>query len=277
MRRTVFLVPTKNAARIFSAVRSSEAHALRPLKRAGISIDDYERFALRVLKATEPLTTRELEDLVGLKGTKLGIVLRCLRHEGRVLTLAGDSLNMSPHRYISTSSWIADGLDFADVDEARGWLAGEYLRAYGPARVEDFAWWTGLPKGAVKEAIATLDTIDVGDGHLLLGADESAYSKVKRVRNAVKLLPKWDAYTMSYAPDGRARFVHPDVQADVYTPIGTGLSGDGNPVILVDGQVAGLWTFSQKEGPKVLAFDPLGIRTRKLVDAQLDEVAGLLA
>ena len=277
MRRTVFLVPTRNAARIFSAVRSSEAHALRPLKRAGISTEEYGRYARRVMKAKEPLTARELEDVVGVKGRELGVVLRCLRYEGRVLTLAGDSLNMTPHRYIATASWVPDGLEHPDIDKARGWLAGEYLRAYGPARVEDFRWWTGLPKKAAEEAITTLDTIDVGGGNLLLGADEAAFAKVKRVRNAVKLLPKWDAYTMAHAPDGRSRFVHPDVQAHVYTPIGIGLSGDGNPVILVDGEVVGLWTFSQKEGPKVLPFDPLGTRTRNLVDAQLDEIAGLLA
>jgi Winged helix DNA-binding domain len=277
MRRTVFLVPTKNAARIFNAVRSSEAHALRPLKRAGISEKEFERYARRVLKAEEPLTTRDLERTVGLKGSELGVVLRCLRYEGRVLTLAGDSLNMSPHRYIGTSSWIPDGLGFDDVDEARAWLAREYLRAFGPARVEDFAWWTGLPKGAAGRAVAALDTVDVGDGYLLPVPDQPAFSKVKPVRNAVKLLPRWDAYTMGYAPDGRERSVHPDVQADVYNPIGTGLPGDGNPVILVDGEVAGLWTFSQKEGPEVLPFDSFGPRTRRQVDQKLDEVAGLLA
>ena len=277
MRRTVFLVPTKNAARIFSAVRSSKAHALRPLKRAGISEKDYERYARRALKVGEPLTARDLEGIVGLKGGELGIVLRCLRYEGRVLTLAGDSLNMSPHRYVATASWIPDGLGFEDVDEARAGLAAGYLRAFGPARVEDFAWWTGLPKRVANKAIATLDTVDVGDGHLLAASDESAFSKVPPVRNVVKLLPKWDAYTMGYAPDGRRRFVHPDVQADVYTPIGTGLRGDGNPVILVNGEVAGLWTFSQKEGPEVLPFDSFGARTRKRVDAKIDEVAGLLA
>ena len=277
MRRSVFLVPTKNAARIFTAVRSSEAHARRPLKRAGISEKEYERYARRVLKVEEPVTTRDLESIVELKGSELGVVLRCLRYEGRVLTLAGDSLNVSPHRYIATSSWTAEGLEFEGVDEARGWLAGEYLRAFGPARWEDFAWWTGLPKGAARKAIATLDTVDVDDGYLLLAHDESAFSKVKPVRNVVKLLPRWDAYTMGYAPDGRQRHVHPDLQARVYTPIGTGLPGDGNPVILVNGEVAGLWTFSQKEGPEVLPFESFGPRTRKRVDALVDEVAGTLA
>ena len=183
---------------------------------------------------------------------------------------------MSPHRYVTTSAWVPEGLD-ADEEPAREWLAGEYLRAYGPARIDDFAWWSGLPKGAARKAIGFHDTTDVGGGLLLHSRDVGAYEKVKPLNKAIALLPRWDAYTMGYAPDGRERFVHPDVQADVYTPIGTGLAGDGNPVVLVDGEVVALWTFSQKEGPTVHPFVDLGTRTGNRVDARLQEVAGLLA
>jgi Winged helix DNA-binding domain len=276
MRRTVFLVPSKNAARVFSAVQASPAHALRPLKRHGFTDKDYERYARRVLAAAEePAPTRDLEAAVGLKGAELGTVLRCLRYEGRLLTLAGDSLNMSPHRYVATSSWLSDGLE-ADVDAARRWLAGEYLRAYGPARIQDFAWWTGLPKGAARKAVEEHDTIDVGDGLLLHAKDAENFERTGPLRSAVAVLPKWDAYTMAHAPDGRARFVHPDVQTDVYTPIGTGLAGDGNPVFLVDGEVAGLWTFSHKEGLDIRPFARLGGKTKRRVDERLDEAVALL-
>ncbi|MDP8900060.1 MAG: winged helix DNA-binding domain-containing protein [Actinomycetota bacterium] len=50
------------------------------------------------------------------------------------------------------------------------------------------------------------------------------------------LLPKWDCYTMGYAPDGRGRFVHPHIQDRVYTP-----AGDGRGVVLVGGRAAGAW------------------------------------
>jgi hypothetical protein len=277
MRRTVFLVPRKSSARIFSAVRASPAHALRPLKRHGFSSKDYEGYAERVLLAAEePLSTRELEGAAGLKGAQLGTILRCLRYEGRLVTLAGDSLNMSPHRYVAVSSWVSEGLD-SDEEKARSWLAGEYLRAYGPARVEDFAWWTGLPKGAARKALSSHETTDTGDGLLLRVRDDEAFSKVKPLKNRIALLPRWDAYTMGHAPDGRDRFVHPDVQADVYTPMGTGLPGDGNPVILVDGEVAALWTFSLKEGAELRPLDTLGAGTKRRLETKLQEVADLLA
>jgi hypothetical protein len=48
MRRTVFLAPRKHAARVFTAVRASPAHAQRPLKRNGISTRTYEGLAKRI-------------------------------------------------------------------------------------------------------------------------------------------------------------------------------------------------------------------------------------
>lgn len=276
MRRTVFLVPRANVQRVFTAARASSAYTLRPLKRYGLSVD-YDRMAERVLAAaSEPVRTRELERLVGIKAEQLAAVLRALRYEGRVLTLAGDSLLTSPHRYVATTTWLSEGLEFGDVDDARAWLAGAYLQAYGPARAADFEWWTGLGKRASAKAFEQHITIDISGGLMLLAKDERAFVRTKPLRNCVGVLPKWDAYTMGYAPDGRARFVHPDVQPRVYTPIGTGLAGDANAVVLVDGEAVATWTYTLKDGAVAQPFDTLGARTHARVVTKLEEVAALL-
>ncbi|MGH7424579.1 MAG: DNA glycosylase AlkZ-like family protein [Candidatus Methylomirabilales bacterium] len=84
-------------------------------------------------------------------------------------------------------------------------MAGEYLRAYGPARVVDLAWWGGISKGAAAKAIEPHETVEVGDGLLLPAGDEASFGRVKRVRGTVDLLPKGDACTMGHGPDGRQR------------------------------------------------------------------------
>lgn len=277
MRATVFLVPQKNASRVFTASRPSRSHALRPLKRHGFSETDYERFATRILPvADEPKGRAELEEAAGISGAELGTVLRCLRYEGRLLNLAGKSLNSSPHRFVATSSWIEGELVEGSTDEARAWLAGEYLRAFGPARSQDFAWWSGCTKAQATKALAHHDTIDLGDGLLLRAQDERNFARVRPVRNSISLLPRWDCYTMGHAPDGRRRFVHPDLQERVYTPIGVGLPGDGNPVVLVDGEVVATWTYSKKEGPRVQELDPLSSKARMKVDEELESIVSLL-
>jgi hypothetical protein len=277
MRGTVFLVPRASAARIFTACKPPASRITGALKRHDFSPTDYAGFAKKILRAaTKPVDKDVLEPVVGIKGMQLSTVVNCLRYEGRLLSLAGDSLNLGRLRFVATSTWTPEGLDAGDLAEALSWLAGEYLRGYGPARVEDFAWWAGVTKKAARQAIEAHDTVDVGNGLLLTKKDESAFARTKPLKNTVDLLPKWDAYTMGYAPDGRRRFVHPDNQAAVYTPIGPGLPGDGNPVVLVDGQVAATWTFTVKDGPAVQPFDTLGPRVRKRVDEKLKEIAGLL-
>jgi hypothetical protein len=96
--------------------------------------------------------------------------------------------------------------------------------APSPARLEDFRWWAGVPKGRATAALATVDTVEPENGHLLLAKDLEAFEKAEGPDpDAVDVLPKWDCYTMGYAADGRERFVHPDVQDRVYTPSGDGL------------------------------------------------------
>ena len=277
MRGTIFLVPHASAARIFTACRPPASRITRALKRHDLSPAGYAAFAKKILQAAmKPIGKEGLEPVVGLKGMQLSTVVNCLRYEGRLLSLAGDSLNLGRLLFVTTSAWAPKGLDADDPADALSWLAGEYLRGYGPARVEDFAWWAGVTKKAARQAIEPHDTVDVGDGMLLHTKDEAAFVKVKPLKNTVDLLPKWDAYTMGYAPDGRGRFVHTDNQAAVYMPIGPGLPGDGNPVVLVDGRAAATWTITVKDGPAVQPFDTLGPQVRNKVDEKLEEVVALL-
>ena len=84
----------------------------------------------------------------------MSILLRTLRAEGRLLAVADGSLRVATLRYVATASWAPGSLSCADVGAALTDVAGDYLRAYGPARVADFAWWTGLAKGASALAIS---------------------------------------------------------------------------------------------------------------------------
>lgn len=277
MRGTIFLVPREHTARVFTALRPPASRIARSLRRHGLSEADYERLAARILPAArEPARSEDLRDAAGLEGQALGTVLRCLRYDGRLLALAGDSLSQSGHRYVAASAWAPEGLDAGDPSEALRWLAGEYLRAYGPARVEDFRWWAGVGTRAAAAAMEAHETADVGEGLLLPVRDLPAFGGIRRVRGAVDLLPRWDPYTMGHAPDGRHRFVLPDVQDRVYTPVGVGLPGDGNPVALVDGEAVATWTFTLKDGADLQPFDTLGPAVRRKVGERLEEVAALL-
>jgi hypothetical protein len=122
------------------------------------------------------------------------------------------------------------------TDEALAWLAGEYLRAFGSSPC-------GLPVvgrgagGTRSAALSAIETVKLDGGYLLPAGDLEGFEAAEAPGpDAVDLLPKWDCYTIVYAPDGRQRLVHPDTQERVYTP-----TGDGLGVVLVNGAAAGAW------------------------------------
>jgi hypothetical protein len=124
----------------------------------------------------------------------------------------------------------------ADADEALAWLAEQYLRAFGPARPEDFRWWAGVPAARAEAALATVDTEALGDGLLLRRADAAAFERAAPVTGTVDLLPKWDSYTMGYPAGARGRFADPDIADELYD-----LGGEARPVVLIEGSAAGTW------------------------------------
>ena len=101
----------------------------------------------------------------------------------------------------------------------------------------------GVSRRRAADALKTVETVDLGDGLLLPARDEDAFRATEPLDpDAIAILPKWDAYTMGHAPDGRTRFV-----AEVHRPLaysqggGGTLPGDGFPLILRGGVAVARW------------------------------------
>ena len=81
--------------------------------------------------------------------------------------------------------------------------------------------------------IAAPATGDVGAGLLLLARDLAAYDGAPPLPDDLALAPKWDAWTMGYPLEGRARFVERDVHDRLFDGDGNGLGAV--PVERADG------------------------------------------
>ncbi len=268
MRASIHLLPRETAHLAFRALPEPPARSARRLRYFGLDEVRYGELRAAVLeRAAEPRTARELRGALGL-GDELTAVIGALTREGALARVGAESLRSNELRYVAAE--VAD----ADRDEALAWLAGEYLRAFGPARREDFAWWAGVPAGRARAALATAATRDLDGGLLLAEEDRAAFARARRPRGAVDLLPKWDCYTMGYPMDGRARFAHPDVAARCYDH-----RGDGRPVVLVEGAAAGTWTLGPGESADVQVdlFEPAGPALRRALDERSGAVRALLA
>jgi hypothetical protein len=269
MRGSIHLLPRTTAHLAFRAVPEAPAQSARRLRGFGLSDERYGELREAVLAATahEPRSVAELREVTGA-GEELKGALGTMTREGALVRVGAEGLRSNALRY------VAADLAAADADEALAWLAAEYLRAFGPARRTDFAWWAGAPVGRATAALATVDTEELNDGLLLPRADRDSFARAAPLRDTVDLLPKWDCYTMGYPLEGRGRFADREVVARCYD-----FRGDGLPVVLVNGAAAGTWAIRSGRGVDfdVELFDSVGPKLQRALDERLEAVRALLA
>lgn len=238
MRGSIFLVPRDTAPRVFSATRQPLEKLASRLAYGGYSWDDYHALKPRALElAREPLTPTALQESLGqAEGERLMTALRLMSYEGLLLRVS-TSLRTDQLRYVAADAWLGEPLPEADPDEAFTWLVGAYLRGYGPARVQDIAWWIGAPLGRVRTALRSIDHVDIGAGSLLAAEQQHAFECAEPLDpDAIALLPKWDALTMGHAGDGRTRFLD-----ETHRPLAYTRAGDGLPLLLHGGRAIATW------------------------------------
>jgi hypothetical protein len=247
MRGSVFLLPAETVGRIFAATRQPLAGVARRLRDLDFSPDDFARLKDRVSATLrEPLLPRELPGVLGGEGeadeARIVTGVRIMTYEGLVLRV-GSNLRSNILRYVATEAWLGHPLEEPDPAEALAWLAREYLRGYGPARIADFAWWAGTTLGRARAALAGDDIIDLGQNLLLPADQQEAFARAEPLDpDAIDLLPKWDSYTMGFAPDGRQRLLNDEHLKRAYSQGGGGtLPGDGFPLVLRGGRAVATW------------------------------------
>jgi hypothetical protein len=281
MRGSIFLLPADMAPRIFAATGQPLEKQERRLRYAGLDVAAYERLKPRILEHTrEPTTPSELQAALGADASAV-LAMRVMAREGLVLRV-GSSVRVDRLRYVATEAWLGHPLEEADPAESLAWLAGEYLRAYGPARVADFAWWSGAGRRAAAAALAGVSVVDVGGGLLLPAEEQAAFEGVEPLASdAVDVLPKWDPYTMGHAPDGRQRLVDDAHLPLSYTTAGTKVgatAGDGLPLLLRGGRAVAAWSHrfdGTRLRVEVAPFEP-GALPPAIYDGAFDEVGKLL-
>jgi len=136
--------------------------------------------------------------------------------------------------FVLLDEWLPDGKQF-NREESLAELAHRYFTGHGPATLQDFMWWSGLPAAAARTGLEMVKTELIseeinGRTYWLSGATMPQTSSP-----TVHLLPAFDQYLLGYKE--RHDVLDP-VQATKIVP---GLNGVFKPIIVVDGQVVGIW------------------------------------
>ena len=131
-----------------------------------------------------------------------------------------------------------------------------FIASHGPAGARDFAWWAGLPLGVSRDAAARAaagSSAGGGSSDRLVEVDEGLFmasGRPRRSRTAdVLALPPFEEYYLSYADRTLPC-------ADEFTRvIGPSMNGIVRPILVVRGEIVGVWTHSVAAGRH--AHDPV--------------------
>ena len=140
--------------------------------------------------------------------------------------------------YTLLSAWVPKKADILR-EEALAKLAKIYFTSHGPATLQDFIWWSGLP---VKDARSGLEKIkseliskQFGDSIFCWSPEISLSSQ-----NSVHLLPGFDEFIIGYA--NRKASLPTAYKNEVITS-----NGLFRPTIVENGVVIGTWKRSIKK------------------------------
>ena len=126
-------------------------------------------------------------------------------------------------------------------DEALTLLARKYFTSHGPATLADFVWWSGLPVSSAKHALEMNKLVLTSE---IIGAEtywfDNSINVPTTLPDSVYLLPAFDEYLISYK--NRSAVITDDHHSKAISN-----NGIFRPVIIVNGQISGLWKRTTKK------------------------------
>lgn len=284
VRGTLHLLPASDFS-LWQASLSTYDQYLKPhwLKNFGVTHDDIIRLIAAIREALdgEMLTRNELASRVGRitgspeLGNKLlqswGVLLKPATYLGYLCFAPNAGQNV---RFTRPDHWIP-GYALVDPEHALAETTRRYFAMNGPAAVEEFAHWAGLPPAQAKKRIEALGeeltAVDLEGSRTYILREQAKELRKTAFEGVVRLLPAFDQYVISasrqsanYLPEGVSRSV-------VYRP-----QGWISPVLLVDGRMEGLWSHTKtarRIEVKLYPFRKLANRVRVRAEEEADRLA----
>jgi hypothetical protein len=259
MRNTLFVLPKAMLPVVYQATkRRRDALLDRYLRHHGMTRTEYERRCevVRRLLGSEAKTAAEIRQ--ELADPDMDLVVDLMPHDWRLVRgRPRGTWRSNLHEYAPFEAWFPEAdLQSLSPEEAQAQLLEYYISRFGPATKQDFAWWAGLTKAEVRQALANAEDdlveaeiVDLGDGYLLAGQDMDALQGNHEEGPSLFLLPSLDPYIMGYKD--RTRCLDSGQSNKVFDRAGNAL-----PTVWQDGRVIGVWVEDGKRRAlQVFPFD----------------------
>ena len=295
MRRTAFVLPPDVAAIALASCSRSVGRVQRNqlvkwIVQAGMARDGagwlrkLEESTFTAVAARSQATAAQVsadvpllqQALVVAEGTRnearvnLGsFVLRLLAVDGRLVRGRPRGGWLSTQwSWATMESWLGMALPVWTVHEAQAELVRLWLKAFGPATVEDVRWWTGWTLAEVRRALTAIAPVEVDLGGvtgIVLPGDLGSTSPPAPF---AALLPGLDPTVMGWA--GRDWYLgqHRGPLFD--------RSGNAGPTVWWDDRVVGGWA-QRRDGEIVMRLlEDIGRDATKAVEAEAERLRAWL-
>lgn len=296
MRRTLFVVPLELAAVVRAACgddigRAQRRRYAKMIEQGGIA-EDGEAWLAEACAAT----LRALEARGEALGSELSAEVPYLREklrygEGKrwggtlnmtswvLFLLAADGLAVrgrprgswtsSQWRWVPASSWLREPLPRLEPDAARAELASRWLRAYGPATVDDFRWWSGWTLAQTRKALEGAGAVEVAlDGQPGVALADDLEDD-PRPEPWAAFLPALDSTVMGWK--------HREWYLGEHAPALFDTSGNAGPTVWWDGRVVGGWAVRSDGEVVYRLLEDVGSDAVAAIDAEAERVREMLA
>lgn len=200
-----------------------------------------------------------------------GAVLKPVAFQGRLCFGPSDGNRVT---FVRPDQWLGP-FDRVDPLEALAEVARRFLTAYGPAWVEEFARWWGVQPKAVRPVLNAdhgFVPVNVEGGKPAWSVPEGPVVTTED-GPVVRLLPLFDPYTVAVRRNGERPLSGPEKDL-VYRK-----AGWISPVLLVEGELAGVWEHKEEGGRlrvDITPFAPIAPAVADLARAEAERLAAYL-
>ncbi|MCI0696874.1 winged helix DNA-binding domain-containing protein [candidate division KSB1 bacterium] len=282
MRQTLHLIPAVDFSIYISALKRSRVEALRRImSRFGIIPKEADAMTKSIVEALRagPMTQPEImEQIIPKVGKKLRKYIE-LAWSIQVfrLALVEGLICYGPEQdkkatFIRVDQWLPKRRA-VDEREAKEILLRRYLRTYGPATLQDFSKWAGMPMPEARAVWQSLEKelveVNIEDKKMwLLREDFRRLANSDLDGQILRFLPHFDPYLLGHADKNHL------VDADYYKRVYRN-QGWISPVVLLNGRVVGTWSYTRRGKQLSLEIEPFE-KFSKTIHAGIEEEAASL-
>jgi hypothetical protein len=282
MRGTVHWLPASEEPIFVSAMRAiREPRYARWWAQLGLTksqVDQLYAAAVEAL-AAGPMTRQELgAAVVPVVGewagpyltSSWGGAIKGMCASGLVVFGPSRGTNVT---FVRRDLWDTLG-PIGDSGPAMVEILRRYLRSFGPATLQDAAYWTG---GANRDLRPHWDALEPelapvrvnGDERWILAADLAKLTSMEDARLPVRLLPAFDPLLLAHREKT-------DLLPERWRKRIYGAAAWVYPVVLVDGAIAGKWQYERTAKQMIVTVEPFR-KIKKAAQRAIEQEAQHLA